>query len=581
MLLLGDLNYPLVGDASSRAVMLACCLERLSLTVYSHDSAPTRIGGTRRLDHIAVNWCLASSWALQEVQDCSGLSHAFEAYRDDLQTVLGSDHIPVQWEALVPQLPGCSCKRHQRRRPNMVGKRQVCKTGEAMEAVFQEQVMQRGGPGPLSGPGLLQCLQEVSAACTVPLRPPSYRDSDAVKQLIQARRMTVDPCVRKHLSLRIFQTRAQDRSQWRRQMLDKAAQGDWGARRAILRGAKKPAVFAPLVREQGGRDEAVRALQAHYHAKLGVAASVECDHSSVFQTLPWVAHADQVENEADLSGQEVCEHLFKMKSGTTTGMSGVSTDFLKAACGCDAGLHVVRSVLQDILDDPDCFEQGDLFEGLAVLMPKKKVVTTVRETRPIVLGDVVAKLLGRVCMARFLQYWPPPPCLFGGRRGVSVSDCIGTVKACLSKISVFQSSEVVIKLDLSGAYDSLDLAMVARFLARFRHETTHKSSRFIWSLLTKNRLTFAALGATWRQTVVRGTAQGATHSPSLFSHIVCQIMHDLQEQWVAAGHVPPFGKHDLKLWAVWFVDDALCFSVRSPKLLRCCHNCSMLSVAPA
>ena len=325
MLLLGDLNYPLVGDASSRAVMLACCLKRLSLTVYSHDSAPTRIGGTRRLDHIAVNWCLASSWALQEVQDC-----------------------------------------------------------------------------------------------TVPLRPPSYRDSDAVKQLIQARRMTVDPCVRKHLSLRIFQTRAQDRCQWRRRMLDKAAQGDWGARRAILRGAKKPAVFAPLVREQGGRDEAVRALRAHYHAKLGVAASVECDHSSVFQTLPWVAHADQVENEADLSGQEVCEHLFKMKSGTTTGMSGVSTDFLKAACGCDAGLHVVRSVLQDILDDPDCFEQGDLFEGLAVLMPKKKVVTTVRETRPIVLGDVIAKLLGRVCMARFLQYWPPPPCLFGGRRGVSV-----------------------------------------------------------------------------------------------------------------------------------------------------------------
>ena len=149
-------------------------------------------------------------------------------------------------------------------------------------------------------------------------------------------------------------------------------------------------------------------------------------------------------------------------------------------------------------------------------------------------------------MARLLQYWPPPNCLFGGRRGASICDCIGTVKACLSKISVFQSDEVVVKLDLFGAYDSLDLAVVATFLAQFRHDSTHKSSRFIWSLLAKNRLTFAALGATWRQYVHRGTAQGATHSPSLFSRIVCQIMHDLQERWVvAAGRVPPFGRDAL------------------------------------
>ena len=72
-------------------------------------------------------------------------------------------------------------------------------------------------------------------------------------------------------------------------------------------------------------------------------------------------------------------------------------------------------------------------------------------------------------------------------------------------------------------------------------------------------------------------------------------MRDLQEQWVAAGHVPPFGKHDLKLWAVWFVDDALCFfrslsqaATLLPQLLdalRCAglsidiHKCALLSLS--
>ena len=77
--------------------------------------------------------------------------------------------------------------------------------------------------------------------------------------------------------------------------------------------ARGDAGFAQFVREQGGKDQAVEALQVHYHAKLAVAASVKCSHSEVRLMLPWIAYAEQLHLEADVSDHEVLEPL-SMKS---------------------------------------------------------------------------------------------------------------------------------------------------------------------------------------------------------------------------------------------------------------------------
>ena len=75
--------------------------------------------------------------------------------------------------------------------------------------------------------------------------------------------------------------------------------------------------------------------------------------------------------------------------------------------------------------------------------------------RPIVLGEVVVKLLTKLCIARLLRYWPAPACCLGSVRSRGVADAAYLVTSAIQEAVVVAAPVVVVKLDISGAYDSL------------------------------------------------------------------------------------------------------------------------------
>ena len=118
---------------------------------------------------------------------------------------------------------------------------------------------------------------------------------------------------------------------------------------------------------------------------------------------------------------------------------------------------------------------------------------------------------------------------------------------------------VAVKLDISGAYDSLKISAVLQWLAKRWSSSTGKSAKVIQHILSHSTLVFHLFDQEWTQVQSVGTQQGATHSPVLFSYLVSDRFDVLTESWEADGESPPFYAGPFSMWGIWFVDDTTLF----------------------
>ena len=232
---------------------------------------------------------------------------------------------------------------------------------------------------------------------------------------------------------------------------------------------------------------------------------------------------------------------------------------LKAICNLDGGVECLLRLLGHVFDDPAC-DADVLYRGLAVLVPKVSCVLEPKQTRPLVLTETITKLAARVAMHRVLESWPVVDECMGGRRGLQVSHAVFTAKTMLAKSKVFDCDAVFVKLDLSSAYDSLSHAAVVDEVLRWYVPSTSKSCRFLLHMITASSVAFHCLGVSWNIAIRRGTVQGGTHSPGLFSALVGIAFRRIADSWEQRGFRPPFATAR-GLWGIWWVDDSfLCFS---------------------
>ena len=118
---------------------------------------------------------------------------------------------------------------------------------------------------------------------------------------------------------------------------------------------------------------------------------------------------------------------------------------------------------------------------------------------------------------------------------------------------------VVVKLDISGAYDSLKVETVVDWLVQRWVPHTGKSAKLIVFVLTHSSLVFHLLQQEWVQLQTIGTQQGATHSPVLFSYLVADKYQAMTATWEERGECAAFIAGPFMLWGLWFVDDNTSF----------------------
>lgn len=206
--------------------------------------------------------------------------------------------------------------------------------------------------------------------------------------------------------------------QWRRNLLTRAASGDWAARRMLCRksAASMLSRAKPLVDKCGSPQQAAAHVQDHFAARfenLGASAFVS------FQELP--------DTEPPFSEQEVLQAVSQLKLGKTTGMSKVSVELLRGLVSVSFGLYVLTLMLNTLLHCPTSSNLALGF-GWVILLPKSAWIDHASGFRPIVCGEVLAKLAARLATLRVTNLWPVPDCCFGCVRGSGLCEALYIVK---------------------------------------------------------------------------------------------------------------------------------------------------------
>ena len=385
ILVLGDLNVDLCRGSGTRFTALHACLHGLGLVHFSSDLAPT--WGTHRLDHVVCNRAVVERCAAFPLQEAC--QWAAVAIRSDLRDALSADHCLVLHELLLSTPRHLSGQKRASRSRAFMDR--PCKMQVAQSSLLQQKVygfLDSASRGPVPDPHAF--LAECAATCCSRAPGLRFRDSAALRALCRSRSLCSDDQTRRGLSLSIHLHRKAEKKLWRQSLVDRASRGDWRARRFLQRkAAGSPALVAQsLVRIFGSRDAAVEHVRDHF-----------CQRFAGPDDLP-LSFDDLPVAEPEFTEHEVSCAVSHMKTGKTTGMSKVSVELLRSLVALPLGLD---SLLRNPSDS-----NLELASGWVILVPKTLWPQDAKGFRPIVCGEVLAKLAARLATSRLVSHWSVP-----------------------------------------------------------------------------------------------------------------------------------------------------------------------------
>ena len=554
VILAGDLNYPLVGDLSARGHCLLSGLLGLGLHHYSQDTSSTRVGGTRRLDHIVFNDRLASPCT---PVGCEEFPYAVETLHSHSMGGLGVDHMLIQLEFLLGSSRGAVRAKHRsrarggRRYPH-VGK-YACKDLDTLHSLAAP-LLQKATQGLVVTHDDLKDLARQATYKTYPLR---YQDTPEIKDLCRLRSVTHHGPERARISGQIFKQRRQAKQQWTKELFHRASNGDWQAKQTLQRPRVKAGGLLHYAATKTDAKQVVDEVRNFFREKF------ESGSTSLPGPFPWDADTFSL---CELPNQEEVQfHVCKMKLHKTTGVSGISADLLHSILQLPHGSLLVHQLVHGILIGSQRHFK-EMYDGLVILVPKILQVVGPHQLRPIVLLETCLKLVARIVTQRILDSWPIPDSMMGARAGGQVAEVAWWAKLMLARKRVYDSPCVFLKLDLASAFDSLNHSAIQQEMMAHFTPAQGVSCRWFSFMMKHQTLLFQILEEEFSTGMHRGTVQGGTHSPGVFSRVVALAADRLQAKWELAGEEGPFLAGDRFLWFLWFVDDGL-VSFKNPKQL--------------
>ena len=137
--------------------------------------------------------------------------------------------------------------------------------------------------------------------------------------------------------------------------------------------------------------------------------------------------------------------------------------------------------------------------------------------------------------------------------------CLYILRHSTQTSALFAGDTLFVQPDLSQAFDSLQRNALLKFFVQNWSGLSAKSVSLLrWGLL-QSHLRFEIFDTVWWCFQKRGTQQGKTHSPTLFSRVVAARFDTLAREWCARGELPASTAGPFSLWGIWFMDDAILF----------------------
>ena len=148
---------------------------------------------------------------------------------------------------------------------------------------------------------------------------------------------------------------------------------------------------------------------------------------------------------------------------TTNTCPQTHVELLRHLASAALGLDILTFMLNSLLRDPASAHCA-LGTGWVVLLPKTVWIDHASGFRPIVCGEVFAKLAARLATLRVTASWPVPDCCFGSVKTCGLPEALYIVKHIAQESAGLDDSTVFLQLDLSRAFDSLYIHSLLQFL---------------------------------------------------------------------------------------------------------------------
>ena len=377
-----------------------------------------------------------------------------------------------------------------------------------------------------------EILKGLAARHTAAPTGQGYRDTTEVKKLFQAAKQSRAAADWK-VALR---ARRQGHMEWKRERVQRAAQGDWAALRASR--PKTNSGWEHNLATNLQTDDPHEALHQHYAGIFHKRRS--CTQRSA--TPP---------SSPDITFEELQAAMAKGKLGKSVGHDEVSMELFREVVDQPEGAQAVLQWFNHILHSGDI--PKDWHNVVMVLLPKTRMPKTVGETRPISMGCTAEKIFCHIVLTRckprmhLEREWQ---CAGEHRQS---ADYIHTIYKLLESEREWQCGLAILKVDFAKAFDSV---VRDKLLSRMFDVLGDCEEYRIWENLMTD--TYCTLLTTWSQTCFPtdvGIRQGAIESPYLFGLLVEWILCDITKHPEWRGHVSTY--RDLSLTQTAYMDDLL------------------------
>ena len=411
IVLLGDLNCP---PGSERTVALeAAILARRGKILKS--GCPTRFGrwSAAELDYVCYNQQFCDL-LLPEPGSLELQAHT------DTHKELGSDHCCVSlFAALRDSSASVSMPSGRRRRHRLSRCRRWTVDSDRLASALHECAPDFACK---DLQGQWESLKELASRSSAPKTSLRYHDSPTLKALCRTRRMSTDSSEKAALTRHIVALRYSQRAAWLQQLHDRCRMGDCDAIKYLKQRLSSPKGSThAYIKQHGGVQQAADDLQQHYATLFNPANPPE-DQQIVDRATHLFSERALTSPSPDFSEEEVGQAISRLKASRTSGVSGISNEYLVAMWGNPEGRPLLIRHLSALLH-AESLPKG-LLAAQVALIPKVREISKPSDYRPINLLECIHRLFSWLLICRLTPSWRLPKVQMGGIKGCQVADAL-------------------------------------------------------------------------------------------------------------------------------------------------------------
>ena len=266
---------------------------------------------------------------------------------------------------------------------------------------------------------------------------------------------------------------------------------------------------------------------------------------------PWLGEPRLLEEE--ITVDEVKAGASRLRNNRAAGFNKLNSELFKH--GGDALCFHIALLLNSIFRTHTALES--IGQGILIAINKPGKTRTANNTRPVVLLNVMRKILSQIVLQRIMPNVAEYISLeqSGFRPGRSTADVVWSFRWMMAITQRYKETFQVAGIDLEKAFDSLDRGLLLDILRDECH-ISESNLRIIKFLLSNTKLYPRVqdfLGAPFETTI--GSPQGCGLSPILFLVYFEYVLRNFHK--VATAHPSPtWPRPETRYLEVAYADDA-------------------------